>query len=230
MDDYSNSSMESLLGTCGLIIQAKNCSDPVALKKELARIRLERQQAQSKHEDECKHYKGHLDYLKTRFRKQLKHAASMSTYRRILNDADSNTTRYVVEIQAQVLCNFHWTEIYRNQWELTSNHLIDMTRFFMHNQTLLKDETKSAQIRLMEISGSQSTPVIGFKEEEPNHQKSMNQRHRRRSLDMIQQTFTSTIQQAKDKWSAVSTIRGAQVQPIVVMQHQQKPWHATEAF
>lgn len=239
MDDYSTSSVTSTVSNSSSI--QESVSDQLELvrktldlKKDLARIRLERQQAQSQRDHELKHAKANLKYLQARFHKHLKHAATMSTYRRILNEDNNTTTRYVVEVQAKLLRNFHWTEIYRNQWELASNHLIDMTRFFMYNQKMLKEDTRNALERLMEISGNQSMPVNFdcFEESKEEEERPRRQQHRSRSLDMLQQTFTSTIQQAKDKWSAVSMVRTTTTSQPTSFHHenQQHQLCATVAF
>lgn len=128
----------------------------------LERIRQERKEAQILHQQELEKATDRISFLQalheTRKKQQI-----LILYRKALSTAyndDEVPPRYVFDQQVKLLECFHRTEVFRNQWEIISNHLIRITQNMLYEASFFKDLNrrfeKELTFVLVQFSGNVS--------------------------------------------------------------------------
>lgn len=126
------------------------------VREELERIREERKQAQMAHEEELESANDRLSFLHALHENRKRQQNQMILYRTALTTAYENNEvppRYVFDQQVKLLECFHQTEVFRNQWEIVSNHLIRITQNMLYEASFFKELNRRLKQELTLLLG-----------------------------------------------------------------------------
>mmetsp|Transcript_16631 Transcript_16631/g.24582 ORF Transcript_16631/g.24582 Transcript_16631/m.24582 type:complete len:210 (+) Transcript_16631:162-791(+) len=110
-------------------------------RDELEQIRQERKEAQLSHQQAYEKATDRISFLRALHEKR-KTRQIVILYRKTLTNAyhgDAVPPRYVFDQQVKLLECFHRTEVFRNQWEIISNHFIRITQNMLYEVSFFKE-------------------------------------------------------------------------------------------